>query len=929
MEFTNSDREQLSEWLAEWIEANDYLLDAHVEPGGCVPNTNVHLLYNSLPWHRMHLRQIEAFLMRKPGGSKFVPLPMWRPASNGTNNIPAYFDKTYKGETPDPALNSVFSFSYNTNFDSDICNITFPTVNSANRFAVNYQEYHNDGHASVGGLFEFGCSPEMMLFWLFHADNDELWYNWEHECPTHHYNVYPVDPDNPVVSINSNVTWSSDSVFVKGIIEIQDGAKLTIPSGTKVRFRSSDYHSYETKIVVKPGGTLEVDGGILTGTDYFGYAGLGLIDRGLGYFEGWKGIEVQGTFSKRGKLILSNGARIEHASLAIDAGTHADLEIEDAQFYNNRRSVKITGNRNAIRISNTAFINNAPLRDVIWKAYFRDPFNVEYEEEHHRDHCVTHSSEVHLELVRCDDIEVHNCTFNNTYIDPHLNNASRGIFSSDSHVRITGSTFTKMWQGVQIYNSGSGPRGRVHISDGCEFTNNKFGVHAVNADFVMIEDSEFSLVNPVESILDEDEGVYDCPQNHGHGIRHDEAGAVAVRFSSGSSAYTIRHNVFEGGGASKATMAIRVGPVRRGYSHVMHNNTFYNFSHGIQVAGAHTYLQMPCNGFWAANVNVPKFYMGVEEEASVPDQGSDNRPVGSYFDACILNSQFYHANTNEAIDYFYFQNTNHILHCHTSNITANNTGATYSSMSGYCDKINHCFNVPPKQCYWDEVKNHNDLIGDVMGNMLMTLGEKLREVNILKTEMMQIAYEGIHRMLDSMQITDALDFMDSVAIYVPDITLDRDILAERMDTALVLTAISGRVNFLYDSGCAGCDTSALFDYLAGLSPLPDQVVYFLEPDTLAIRPVKSNEAISQTQVRIGSERLRVWPNPAENGVYIESPVPVEWVRIVSLTGVVSREIRAWTETAAWVRLDGMAPGIYLLEYKLPGDRPQTEKLVIR
>ena len=117
---------------------------------------------------------------------------------------------------------------------------------------------------------------------------------------------------------------------------------VVIDSGATLAITCQVEMSPNTRLIVRPGGKLVVDGGTLTS------ACSG---------EMWQGIEVAGDRTKRqlpqyqGKVELRNGARIENALCGIRTGLRWDtlnfattggiVYATDATFRNNRRSIDI------------------------------------------------------------------------------------------------------------------------------------------------------------------------------------------------------------------------------------------------------------------------------------------------------------------------------------------------------------------------------------------------------------------------------------------------------------------------------------------------------------------------------------------------------------------------------------------------------------
>ena len=122
-------------------------------------------------------------------------------------------------------------------------------------------------------------------------------------------------------------------IQMKGIVEVDSGGVLTLYDTAKMGNLS--------RLVVRPGGKLVVDGGTLTSACHN---------------KMWQGIEVVGDRTKKqlaqyqGKVELKNGAVIENALCGIRTGLREDTEYittggiisaEDATFVNNCRAIEI------------------------------------------------------------------------------------------------------------------------------------------------------------------------------------------------------------------------------------------------------------------------------------------------------------------------------------------------------------------------------------------------------------------------------------------------------------------------------------------------------------------------------------------------------------------------------------------------------------
>jgi hypothetical protein len=162
--------------------------------------------------------------------------------------------------------------------------------------------------------------------------------------------------NNDVIITEPNTVWEKREIIGSNLI-IEPNATLTIKC--KVHFAP------EAKVLIKPGGKLIIDGGLLTNE----------------YEEFWRGVEVSGTSNQhqyplnnstyQGMLILKNGGTIENAHTAVTNWKREDwnaiggiIQATDGVFRNNRRDVEFmsysnftASNPNTI-VPNLSFFRN-------------------------------------------------------------------------------------------------------------------------------------------------------------------------------------------------------------------------------------------------------------------------------------------------------------------------------------------------------------------------------------------------------------------------------------------------------------------------------------------------------------------------------------------------------------------------------------------
>jgi hypothetical protein len=897
--YSSGDRDELFDHLAAWITCNEGILAYYGDKSG-----HLQLDETLLPYHRALIRQIENYLMKQPGGDKFVPLPGWIPNADASYSIPTPFTKDYKGNV---VLSSSASASSSA-FDPDLYSNTNICSQGSTSiiFADNWNaQYHTPIHTLLGGDFNDPyLTTGIPLFWLFHADCDDVWYRWERECNSL-YDVYPADHENPVVNINTNTVWDEDKK-IKGIITIKRYATLTIEEGAIIRFRDSEYESYETKIVIEDGGTLHIDGAKLTGIEKLYSSGS---SNGLYYFTSWEGVVV----NRGAELIIEHGSVIENAKAAVQiSGTNNDITINDSEFKDNRKSIVVRNKIDLFSISGCVFNNINALRDNVWKVSINNGTTLEVESQY--DHCIPFGTENHIELVNCTSVEIESNTFTQVFNEPYDHNVSTGVFSSDSHVKITGSNvFEKLWTGVFVYNSGSGPRGIVKV-DNNGFLGNKYGIHAINSDYLLAEENEFLFTNPAVSKVDEYGQGYDCETcgHHGHMAKPGFPG-FAIRLSSGSSGFQIRHNQIIANGHLSNKFGVIIGGTRRGYGNLIHNNTFEDLCTGIQIDGDHDRFQMPCNTFDMNETALegPGSMIAVDWYGFIPAQGSPRQPTGNNLGTeCVGYFQLFSRNYGEEFKYYHFEDDNNILQCTTSNVFPVDVGSLLPI--GYCNRITECYPLPWYECFEEALDDILSYEYSISSDPFMTSGDRLKEYNIIENDKRSLLVEGVHSGLESWDWAGVSDYIEDFSVLIPDFELDFEILEVRKDTSIVISEEVGYQEYVVDGQCVGCDVDALLEYINSGGKLPAFEVVPI--DSIGYSPLQENV---NTYITNLSDETRtdnvVFPNPASDVLNVELVEDIIDLTIFDLNGksVLRLEnLRAGIHT---INITNFLPGMYVLK----------------
>lgn len=318
-------------------------------------------------------------------------------------------------------------------------------------------------------------------------------------------------------------TVLDNSEFFYGDIIIEPNVTLTI--------KCIIYMSKNSRIIVKPGGNLIVNGGKITN----------------GCNELWSGIEVLGvtsdntqSFSIQGHATFINDALIENAIVAVkNYGTNTDgsinwnssggiIQASNTEFLNNRRDVEFLTYQRTW--SNGDLVNDrSNFRDVVFKT--TDDFRHANTMNH-----VTMYKTYGIRFTGCDFIDARDANFNSTWING-TNAHNCGIRSVDAKYTVSGkclsgnisncngdlssgnwepTTFTNLDFG--IYASNASTENNITV-DRCEFTNNLYGVELVKSNSPTVTRSHFKYNNSnkyLNAYLDDPDA--DSPHGYLHGI---------------------------------------------------------------------------------------------------------------------------------------------------------------------------------------------------------------------------------------------------------------------------------------------------------------------------------------------------------------------------------------------------------------------------
>lgn len=728
---STADQNTLAMHIDQWLTQHDDIPDFH----DLNFNLGIHWTSNFLPWHRVHVRELEYFLNDEMGWPGL--LPGWRPkstASEPNNFIPVPFRLTYLGTNGTNNNNPIVSIPSQIVFPG-ACNSNGNA--DAGTLSDNIEEtpfglptgYHNRGHNGVGGEMADRDSPAVLIFWPWHAWVDEFWFNWEASCAGEYTKV---DLTDNIITINGPDTWAGEH-FVKGEVVIESGGVLTIPAGAVIHFRDSDYESYATRIRVKPGGRLVV-AGKLTGIDDFGNGG----NSGGGsvhYHTGWEGVVVEGTGvqgGNHGRVVLQNNSVIEHAKKGVLSTNGGKVIAVGANFKNCRTGIEI---RDYLKtdalflISGSKFSNDKPLRDVTWESA---PINGQIETVNFR-HTVTQSTENHIRINNANRVLVMGCTFSNVFEGPD-HNSTRGIYATGaSQFSCTGGSFTGLFRGIESANPAPGPLGNPNIS-GVTFNNNGTAILLYGSDYANVSGNTINL---------------------GTTTTHEGIAAKA------SSSFNISSNTFTGAGADvtngqRAVLIESPGLAVNDFNRI-DRNTFTGSPVQIQFQKSVPSVFFSCNNFNGFQRAVAL------ASGSVANQGDCfDKPAGNLWDnlSCIGDESQLFKNATAA-PYIYSAHSDRFPACVSAGIFAIDCNVLYNDKPS-CQVEPPC--DPP--CKLTELAAL-DLAKQQVANGNLPPAEKEAQLAALQTQQKIVAQEGLSAaMASDSTLAAALGFMAAADDFV-------------------------------------------------------------------------------------------------------------------------------------------------------------------
>lgn len=425
------------------------------------------------------------------------------------------------------------------------------------------------------------------------------------------------------IEISSNQSWDSNQVILCGLL-VKSGSILTISS--EVKF------SVGSRIVIEPGASVIVDGGVLTSLDNY-----------------WQGIEVWGNSSasqhpiqgqpiQQGKLILNN-ATIENAICAVSLWKEGDytktggiVQATNTIFRNNTKAVHIQPYRN--------FNPYFPNQEMDYLASFT---NCTFELDN--EYMGTHNFFKHVDLNRVKGVKFNSCNFSladNVQSASPWNSAIASYSAGFSVIAPAGQTSSFSGFQSAIYAANTGMNTYSFFVNRAHFDNNAIGINAKWMNNAAVINSTFNIGN----------GNYTA-ENCYYGIRLEQ-----------SSGFAIEENQFGKQENSPQANLIGISVVNSLGVEDIYRNTFAGLSAGNYAYGKN-YMSNGIGGLsYTCNTNSDNYadiyvYGTTSEHGIQSLQGSFSQPAGNIFSPNATWNLYngtrrligYYYNTNAALQY--------------------------------------------------------------------------------------------------------------------------------------------------------------------------------------------------------------------------------------------------------------------------------------
>ena len=482
---------------------------------------------------------------------------------------------------------------------------------------------------------------------------------------------YPIHITQNSLPEIDTVSYVTDTLHVNTTMLL--GGSLCVDSNKTMLVSGTLHCAPSSRIIVRPGGKLVVDGGTLTSA----CAG-----------EMWQGIFVEGhshlhqTAANQGKVVLKNGAVIENALCGIRTGAPGDtsntstggiVHASDATFRNCAKSVAFFPY--ADTVSGTTIRNN-------FSGFSNCTFTID---DNNLFAANDTSFDTHVSLWDVRGVSFEGCTFNNattamTYDRGYAIKAEDAGFSistlcdtvytepsADCQCPADKATYSQ-FGGFLTAISANTTGNTYYVSvDEARFSNNGTGVSFSGNGHVAVTRNDFNM-NSLPGTLMEGTGLS----------------------LNGCTGYLVEENNFRRRVLSGTFPFVGISVENSGTAaNSLYRNSFLRLNKAVQVTGTNgeyhntVGLECACNTFSGDQYDIyVSAYSDMAQQQGSASVGADNSFTGT------TASSFHNAGYR-AMDYYHSTGSGHLPYTPTSNVNVRKSLAANPCLSTLCDDGSH------------------------------------------------------------------------------------------------------------------------------------------------------------------------------------------------------------------------------------------------
>ena len=692
-------------------------------------------------------------------------------------------------------------------------------------------------------------------------------------------------------TLTANTTINSLTYGI-GDIVVGNGRTLTITSILKL--------APATRIIIKRGGKLVVNGGTITSA----------CD------EAWGGIVLGGnnnlpqTTSNQGVVELTN-ATIENGNVSISTMLPSDWNT--------------TGG--IIKATNTTFRNNNKSIEFLAYNYYDSTTNEYLDNVSYFRNCTFTWNDnmlplqsghnymgVHITMYQVRGVEISGCTFKDERTN--IPSSTHGLltlesgFNVDSYNTATAS-FEDLTFGIKTDNSGT----RICSIENAEFTDNYCGINATTSNNLVITNNSFNISPKTFTV-------------GGISNLHVEAEALGA-FVETSSLPTIENNAFVGTGKTYSLVGLQVKNLGTNNT-IINNNSFSGLYAGTQALGYNRGvtqgfiikgLQYKCNSFLNCSKGI--FVTSYGESLSNlfsgihPNQGSSTQINNNFF--ALNNDNDIYNLVPYTLTYYYYRISPR--NCVGITLTSTTTPGTPCGTIGVTEPTDLLTNNTLGANVLSLIDEENNI--DNVGNKTIfdTINEYIEDgqYNTAKTRLQNMEITSENRN----EVEDYISYINKIEEYGNSYKIpDNDLIELSTHTTQVGKRASAMVYF----------KNINREYL------PRVVREDEETSSDSSMQNKIQEQIIEKGIEITEEYI-LTPNPANNEVEIKTTnrgktteqhiIPAEnTIRQVVILDLQGKELKTFDNTTTF-NIAFLKNGTYILKIKDSENKLHYQKLIKR